>query len=109
MYHLQGCTQIHPFTETVFPDSSGLFQQDYVPCPNAKIVKELYEKEGKMLASKLPPNSLNFGMCWTNKCWTIKCEPWQLTGQESAANVFARTSYEVFALILAAQEGPTQY
>ncbi len=32
--------QIHPFMATVFPDVSGLFQQDNVPCHTANIVED---------------------------------------------------------------------
>ena len=50
--------QVHPFMATVFPDGSGLFQQDNAPCHSAKIVQEWFEehdKEFKVLP--WPPNS----------------------------------------------------
>ena len=50
--------QVHPFMATVFPDGSGLFQQDNAPCHTTKIVQEWFEehdKEFKVLP--WPPNS----------------------------------------------------
>ena len=32
--------QVHPFMAMVFPDGSGLFQQDNAPCQTAHIVRE---------------------------------------------------------------------
>ena len=32
--------QVHPFMAMVFPDGSGLFQQDNAPCHTAHIVRE---------------------------------------------------------------------
>ena len=49
---------IHTFTAMVFPDGSGLFQQDNTSCRAAKIVQEWFEehdKEFKVLPC--PPNS----------------------------------------------------
>ena len=34
--------QVHPFMATVFPDGTGLFQQDNVPCHTVKIVQEWF-------------------------------------------------------------------
>jgi len=36
--------QVHPFTEMVFPDGSGFFQQDNVPCHTATTVQEWFEE-----------------------------------------------------------------
>ncbi|KAJ8276573.1 hypothetical protein COCON_G00083250, partial [Conger conger] len=36
--------QVHPFMATVFPDGSGLFQQDNAPCHTAHIVQEWFEE-----------------------------------------------------------------
>ena len=36
--------QVHPFTAMVFPDGSGLFQQDNAPCHTAHIVREWFEE-----------------------------------------------------------------
>ncbi|MCJ8743381.1 hypothetical protein PDJAM_G00093370 [Pangasius djambal] len=50
--------QVHLFMATVFPNGSGLFQQDNAPCLTAKIVQEWFEehdKEFKVLT--WPPNS----------------------------------------------------
>lgn len=49
---------VHPFMETVFPDGTGLFQQDNAPCHKAKMVQEWFEEhnnEFKVLT--WPPNS----------------------------------------------------
>ena len=50
--------QVHPFMVTVFPDGSGLFQQDNAPCHTAKNVQEWFEErdrvQGVALASKFP-------------------------------------------------------
>ena len=49
--------QVHPFMAMVFPDDSGLFQQDNAPCHTAHIVREWFEEHdgvhGVALASKL--------------------------------------------------------
>ena len=50
--------QVYPFMAKVFPDGSGLFQQDNAPCHTARIVQEWFEehdKEFKVLP--WPPNS----------------------------------------------------
>uniref|UniRef100_A0AAY5KPB9 Tc1-like transposase DDE domain-containing protein n=1 Tax=Esox lucius TaxID=8010 RepID=A0AAY5KPB9_ESOLU len=50
--------QLHPFMAMVFPDGSGLFQQDNSPCHTAHIVREWFEEhdeEFKVLP--WPPNS----------------------------------------------------
>ena len=36
--------QVHPFMARVFPDGSGLFQQDNAPCHTAHIVREWFEE-----------------------------------------------------------------
>lgn len=36
--------QVHPFMETVFPDGSGLFQQDNAPCRTEETVLEWFEE-----------------------------------------------------------------
>ena len=36
--------QVHPFMAMVFPDGSGLFQQDNAPCHTAHIVRECFEE-----------------------------------------------------------------
>ena len=48
--------QAHPFMAMLFPDGSGLFQQDNAPCHTARIVREWFEEHdgvlGVALASK---------------------------------------------------------
>ncbi|KAK1788420.1 hypothetical protein P4O66_016854, partial [Electrophorus voltai] len=39
--------QVHPFTAMVFPNDSGLFQQDNAPCHSAKIFQEWFEENAK--------------------------------------------------------------
>lgn len=42
LYHTDN---VHPFMETVFPDGSGLLQQDNVPCHKVKMVQEGFEED----------------------------------------------------------------
>ena len=52
---------VYPFTETVFPDGCGLFQEDNVPYLKAKMVQEWFEEHNngfEMLT--WPPNSPDF-------------------------------------------------
>ena len=49
---------VPPSMETVFPDGSGLFQQDNVICLTAKIVQEWFEEQDKEFkVLPWPPNS----------------------------------------------------
>lgn len=65
---------VHPFMATVFPDVSGLFQQDNMPCHTAQIVQKWFEEhdnEFKVLTC-LPISQISiqlsiYRMCWTNK------------------------------------------
>ena len=50
-----------PFMEMVFPDGSGIYQQNNSPCYKAKMIQELFEEhinEFKVLT--WPPNSPDF-------------------------------------------------
>lgn len=50
--------QVHPFMEAVFPDGSGLFQQDNAPCHTAKMVQEwLQEHDDMFTVLAWPRNS----------------------------------------------------
>lgn len=40
---------VHPFMETVFPDGSGLFQQDNAPCPPPR---NLQDEKDLLLTSR---------------------------------------------------------
>ncbi|MCJ8732198.1 hypothetical protein PDJAM_G00208470 [Pangasius djambal] len=48
--------QVHPFMATVFPNGSGLFQQDNATCHTAKLDQEWFEEYGKEF-KVLTPNS----------------------------------------------------
>uniref|UniRef100_A0A8P4K6M0 Transposable element Tc1 transposase n=1 Tax=Dicentrarchus labrax TaxID=13489 RepID=A0A8P4K6M0_DICLA len=49
---------VHSFMETVFPDGSGLFQQDNVPCHKAKMVQEWFvEHNNEFKVLTWPPDS----------------------------------------------------
>ena len=50
--------QVHPFMAMVFPDGSGLFQQDNVPCHTAHIVRDWFEEHDEVFTVlPWPPNS----------------------------------------------------
>ena len=40
--------QVHPFRAMVFPDASGLFQEDNAPCHIAHIVQEWFEEHDEV-------------------------------------------------------------
>ena len=49
---------VHPFMETVFPNSCGLFQQDNVACHKAKLVLEWFEEHNNEFGVlNWPPNT----------------------------------------------------
>ncbi|KAE8297395.1 Transposable element Tcb1 transposase Transposable element Barney transposase [Larimichthys crocea] len=49
---------VHPFMETVFPDGSGLFQQENAPYHKAKVVQEWFEEHNNEFeVLTWPPNS----------------------------------------------------
>ena len=49
---------VHPFMETVFPDGSGIFQQDKASCHKANILQEWFEEHNrKFRVLTWPPNS----------------------------------------------------
>ena len=49
---------VHPFMATLFPDRSGLFQQDNVPCHTSKILQEWFEEhDDEFKVLPYPPNS----------------------------------------------------
>ncbi|MCI4377385.1 hypothetical protein PGIGA_G00202980 [Pangasianodon gigas] len=68
--------QVHPFMATVFPNGSGLLQQDNVPCHTAKLFRNSLRNmtEFKVLTwlPISPALNPNCGMCWTNKS-----DPWR--------------------------------
>ena len=49
--------QVHPFMAMVFPDGSGLFQQDNAPCHTAHIAREWFEEHEVLTVLPWPPNS----------------------------------------------------
>ncbi|KAF3698668.1 Transposable element Tc1 transposase [Channa argus] len=50
--------QVHTFMAKLFPDGSGLFQQDNVPCQKAKIGQEFFEEhENEFKPLPWPPNA----------------------------------------------------
>ncbi|KAI4872592.1 hypothetical protein NFI96_002177 [Prochilodus magdalenae] len=50
--------QVHPFMVMVFPDGSGIFQQNNEPCHTAHVVQERLEEHGKQFSVlSWPPNS----------------------------------------------------
>ena len=50
--------QVHPFMAMVFPDGSGLFQQDNAPCHTTHIVQEWFEEHDAVFTVlPWPPNS----------------------------------------------------
>uniref|UniRef100_A0A8C4N7D9 Tc1-like transposase DDE domain-containing protein n=1 Tax=Eptatretus burgeri TaxID=7764 RepID=A0A8C4N7D9_EPTBU len=50
--------QVHPFMAMVFPDGSGLFQQDNTPCHTAHNVQEWFEEHDEVFTVlPWPPNS----------------------------------------------------
>ncbi|KAK3516948.1 hypothetical protein QTP70_028239, partial [Hemibagrus guttatus] len=52
---------VYPFMETVFPDGCGVFQQDNVACPKAKIIQEWFDEcNNQFEVLTWPPNSPDF-------------------------------------------------
>ena len=50
--------QVHPFMAMVFPDGSGLFQQDNAPCHTAHLVREWFEEHDEVfMVLPWPTNS----------------------------------------------------
>ncbi|MCI4388573.1 hypothetical protein PGIGA_G00087550 [Pangasianodon gigas] len=77
--------QVHPFMATVFPNGSGLFQQDNAPCHSAKIVQawfEEHDKEFRVLT--WPPNYPDVNLIdhlWDvldKQVWSMEAPPHKL-------------------------------
>ena len=56
--------QVHPFMAMVFPDGSGLFQQDNAPCHTVHLVRKWFEEHDEVF-TVLP---------WPPNCMTRNCE-----------------------------------
>ena len=70
---------VHPFMKTVFPDGSGLFQQDNAPCHKAKILQDGLRRTKTSLMCRLglqiPQISIQPSIC--QMWWTNKSDPWR--------------------------------
>ncbi len=68
--------QVLPFMARIFPDGSGLFQQNNAPCHTAKIVQEWFEEHECWLGLQTPQISVRSNIC--GMCRKRQDNPWRL-------------------------------
>ncbi|KAF7659717.1 hypothetical protein LDENG_00294150 [Lucifuga dentata] len=116
--------QAHPFMAVVFPDGSGLFQQDNTPCHTAEIVQEWFEEhdtEFKMLTWLPNSPDLSLRDVLEKQVRSMQAPPhnlqdlkdllltsWCQIPQDTFRSLVESMPRQVRA-ILAARGGPTQY